>query len=578
MSDGSRIFISYSHADPASVRVLHRLEQQLSFLARSGIAVWHDRRIAPGTNWQSEIKRAITEARAAILLVGPGLLSSEWVQENELPALRAAVAAKRLVLFPLLVTECAWDRTEIGQMQLVDPRPLDRIRTNAEKDKVLADLARQVAAALETVTPSEPEPVVLAVMGVKGGVGKGTFTSCIAHLFASAGNDVAIIDCDLPDAGTTREAMQRHARENVSVRTAYQHVAPYSQGFSNHPILPNEALWEITPATLVARNKGRIWLLPARTEREDTGGFDVVANIALPREPVLENVLNEMIARVRRQAPRVRFIVVDCGAGTNPLYSAAFAVADYGYILVLPDASYFSGIRAIKNEHHARYPQADLLHVSVVGNMVTSDSDRARLETLSPIAMIPRNPAMQEAQFESPVDFELGYDDVTAEVFNALQASFSSEHRALLPDAIAVHIRPWWNQLVEKGVARRALLDVRLRVTRWGAWTAAIVAAVMALATLGVMGLAALDQPVGDIENFSKYLTYLAVAFVALVASVAVLVPLERKVRILRRIAAFPVAATTADIQLLHAMLERRDRATMQYLHGLVKPARQGRT
>jgi hypothetical protein len=51
-----RVFISYVHEDEATPEKLR------SALEEAGIAVWRKDDIAPGLDWRSEIRRAITDA------------------------------------------------------------------------------------------------------------------------------------------------------------------------------------------------------------------------------------------------------------------------------------------------------------------------------------------------------------------------------------------------------------------------------------------------------------------------------------------------------------------------------------
>lgn len=82
------LFISYSRADMQETDWLERLRMYLTPFRRAGaLDVWDDSRIATGTLWKEEIARALDSAAAAVLLVGPGFLASDFVMEIELPAL-----------------------------------------------------------------------------------------------------------------------------------------------------------------------------------------------------------------------------------------------------------------------------------------------------------------------------------------------------------------------------------------------------------------------------------------------------------------------------------------------------------
>ena len=75
------VFISYSRQDN---EWLDALEVYLRGLEReTGILCWSDARIAGGDDWNAEIKRAIAQARVAILLVSARFCASEASRRPE---------------------------------------------------------------------------------------------------------------------------------------------------------------------------------------------------------------------------------------------------------------------------------------------------------------------------------------------------------------------------------------------------------------------------------------------------------------------------------------------------------------
>jgi WD40 repeat protein len=84
--DALVVFVSYAREDEEWRR---KFEIVLKPLAHEGLVVWSDERIAVGQMWRAELERAIARADAALVLVSPDLLVSEFVMNEELPALRA---------------------------------------------------------------------------------------------------------------------------------------------------------------------------------------------------------------------------------------------------------------------------------------------------------------------------------------------------------------------------------------------------------------------------------------------------------------------------------------------------------
>jgi TIR domain len=85
MPEPTGVFISYSHKDK---EWLERITITMKPLVHGEIiTVWDDRNIFPGTNWFEEIRKAISLARIAILLVSQRFLASGFIQREEFPEL-----------------------------------------------------------------------------------------------------------------------------------------------------------------------------------------------------------------------------------------------------------------------------------------------------------------------------------------------------------------------------------------------------------------------------------------------------------------------------------------------------------
>lgn len=142
-----KLFISYSHHDNMSGRWLQRLTVFLDALREAlPLTPWSDQGIKSGEKWREKIETVLGETSAALLLIGPGFLASEFIREHELPPLLEAVDAKRIRLYPLIVAYCPWPGSVLEPYQAFnDPsEPLESLDESAQ-NKQLNDLALTIA-------------------------------------------------------------------------------------------------------------------------------------------------------------------------------------------------------------------------------------------------------------------------------------------------------------------------------------------------------------------------------------------------------------------------------------------------
>jgi hypothetical protein len=116
-----QVFISYSHQDK---RFLDELRTQLKpYLRKGTITAWSDEQIVPGSKWFDEIKAALANTSAAVMLVGPDFLASDFIHEHELgPLLKEAEAGGVTILW-VLIRDCSWKETPLKDYQAVVSPP-----------------------------------------------------------------------------------------------------------------------------------------------------------------------------------------------------------------------------------------------------------------------------------------------------------------------------------------------------------------------------------------------------------------------------------------------------------------------
>jgi hypothetical protein len=106
MQPKKKIFISYSHQDLEKDNWLEKVKKHLKVLSMHSeldFEVWDDKRINAGDKWREEIKKALSESTAAILLISTNFLASEFIQKEELQPLLKRAGEEGTVILSLLI-------------------------------------------------------------------------------------------------------------------------------------------------------------------------------------------------------------------------------------------------------------------------------------------------------------------------------------------------------------------------------------------------------------------------------------------------------------------------------------------
>jgi hypothetical protein len=140
------VFVTYSHKDK---RFLDEFLVHLKPLERTKhVAAWSDRQIEPGTKWFEEIKKSLTSAKVAVMLVSSDFLASDFIHEHELgPLLKEANAGGVQILWVLL-RACSYKDTALKDYQSVIPpdKPLAEMKSG--RDNAWVAICDQIKAAV----------------------------------------------------------------------------------------------------------------------------------------------------------------------------------------------------------------------------------------------------------------------------------------------------------------------------------------------------------------------------------------------------------------------------------------------
>lgn len=146
------IFISYSRRDGQWVDRLRTLFRPTE--RRGMVSTWSDADLEPGLAWEPQLLSSIAAAQAALLLVTPALLASDYVKRVELPALlsRARAPATNFRLFWLLLEPCDWRSKlpELADVQAIGDlnRSVSESASSADEQVRLIDVVEAIGRAL----------------------------------------------------------------------------------------------------------------------------------------------------------------------------------------------------------------------------------------------------------------------------------------------------------------------------------------------------------------------------------------------------------------------------------------------
>lgn len=142
-----QVFVSYSHRDKVWLK---RLQDMLQPLLRQGpLSLWSDIEIKPGTQWKDEIEHALQSARAAVLLVSPHFLASDFIARHELPPLLDKAKNHGTRILWVYVSACLYKDSELASYQAAHDvaQPIDKLKP-AQRNEVLVQICQNIREAL----------------------------------------------------------------------------------------------------------------------------------------------------------------------------------------------------------------------------------------------------------------------------------------------------------------------------------------------------------------------------------------------------------------------------------------------
>ena len=120
------------------------------------ISEWHDRKIEPGANWDTEINAQLNSADLILLLVSADFLASEYCFGAEVE--KALVRLKRgeVKVVPILLKPCLWEESRFSELQII-PRDAKAMTSWVSVDEALKDVASEIRKLVSEPPPTQPK-------------------------------------------------------------------------------------------------------------------------------------------------------------------------------------------------------------------------------------------------------------------------------------------------------------------------------------------------------------------------------------------------------------------------------------
>ena len=142
------LFYSYAHKDEP---LRNELEKHLSLLQRQGIIkTWHDRKIAPGTNWVQAIDSHLKEATIILLLISPDFMASDYCYSNEMQFALDRHKQGLAHVIPVLLRPVDWQNAPFSHLQYL---PLNKqpVTLWENQDAALLEVVTGIRAAIAKI-------------------------------------------------------------------------------------------------------------------------------------------------------------------------------------------------------------------------------------------------------------------------------------------------------------------------------------------------------------------------------------------------------------------------------------------
>jgi hypothetical protein len=113
-------------------------------LERQGVlSSWHDRQIAPGSNWAGQIDQQLEQAQIILLLVSSDFLASNYCYDIELGRALERHEAGEAVVVPVILRSVDWQGAPFRRLQAL-PKNGEPVTAWGDRDAAFTDVARGI--------------------------------------------------------------------------------------------------------------------------------------------------------------------------------------------------------------------------------------------------------------------------------------------------------------------------------------------------------------------------------------------------------------------------------------------------
>ena len=125
------------------------------------LELWSDTEIMPGQDWKSAIEASLQSAKAAILLISPNYLASNFIQTVEFPDLLKAAHERDLKLISVILSPTLFDFSHLANHQPINSAsmPLNDL-SSPEQESVLKKLVQFVQENIDQETRKSESDIV----------------------------------------------------------------------------------------------------------------------------------------------------------------------------------------------------------------------------------------------------------------------------------------------------------------------------------------------------------------------------------------------------------------------------------